>query len=179
MQVMCIRAPCNPVPQCVAAGGQAGAGSGQQGNTCGTRGTGSCADGFFCDFPAGADCGRSDAGGVCQPKPGGCTLEYNPVCGCDGETYGNPCAAASAGVSVESQGECEQASTSPVSCDPRKATCKMLPQPCPDGQVRAVQGSCYGDCVNVERCACSEAAACPEPDSYTCHMSAQHCGPFV
>ena len=178
--VTCIRAPCAAQPQCVGpSGGSAGAGSVGMGATCGTRGTGSCADGLYCEFPAGANCGRADAGGKCQSKPGACTLEFNPVCGCDGETYSNPCAAAAAGVSVESQGECEQASAGAVDCDPRKVACDALPQPCPEGQVRALRDSCYGDCVDVEACKCSAPGACPLPEKYTCHMSAGHCGPYV
>jgi hypothetical protein len=178
VQVTCIRAPCNPVPECVPGGAQAGAGgSAGSGATCGTRSAGPCADGSYCEFPSGADCGRSDRPGRCKAKPGACTFELNPVCGCDGNTYSNPCAAASAGVSVESQGECEQATK--VDCDHRKAACDEVPQPCPGGQVRALQAACYGECVTVDRCACSERDACPEPDSYTCHMSAGRCGPYV
>lgn len=44
--------------------------------------------------------------GTCRPRPDVCTDEENLVCGCDGVTYGNPCAAATAGVSVASAGAC-------------------------------------------------------------------------
>lgn len=44
--------------------------------------------------------------GTCAARPTGCFTIFDPVCGCNGVTYSNPCEAARAGVSVRRKGRC-------------------------------------------------------------------------
>lgn len=66
-----------------------------------------------------------------------------------------------------------------VHCVPKGAFCRALPGPCPDFQVREVDGDCWGACVPIEECVCDEPADCPDENQYTCHNSAGRCGPYL
>ncbi len=91
-----------------------------------------CQSGEYCN-PGVGNCGGA---GLCDPIPTNCPIVYIPVCGCDGQTYGNACMAAASGVGVAFAGEC------PAGCTTNSQ--------CPAGNYC---NKAIGDCAGVGNCA--------------------------
>ena len=64
---------------------------------------------IFFLFLAISCCEDSEEGMECieQEQSGACITLYEPVCGCNGKTYGNSCEAESRGILEYSPGACE------------------------------------------------------------------------
>ena len=115
-----------------------------------------CAKGYYC-YKATGDC---DGKGECTAKPQMCPEIWDPVCGCDGQTYGNACEAAAAGINVSYEGECAPGACTnnedcpssyfcyknPGDCD-GIGVCTAKPQACPDvwDPVCACDGNTYAN----------------------------------
>ena len=73
---------------------------------CGMPNSPACPDNTFCLFDPEARCGTRGTPGLCRARPERCADVYQPVCGCDGQTYDNACEAYKQDVSVAESGAC-------------------------------------------------------------------------
>jgi Kazal-type serine protease inhibitor domain len=87
---------------------------GRAGASCGSRGLTPCKGMLFCDFKVPAQCGATDKPGSCQRRPTVCTMQFKPVCGCDGQTYSNDCVRRAAGAGKRADGACKPEPAAPA-----------------------------------------------------------------
>ena len=118
-----------------------------------------CEDGGLCELPPG-QCSTADLQGHCVERPEACIQIFDPVCGCDGRTYGNDCERRAAGAQLAHYGPC------PRDCGPDRPSCDegevCLPPP---GSCDAAEGG--GSCFPISD-TCPLAVDAPFPILAVC-----------
>lgn len=136
---------------------QAGVGKSADGackpSGCTVGGSPTCDSGYYCD----GTCGSS---GQCTEQPTVCGKDLAPVCGCDGQTYSNPCLAAKAGVAAASSGACETG----------KMCGGFAGFPCGEGEMCDLQG-CFPDAAG--QCVVKPSGGCPKIYAPVCGCDGQ------
>jgi hypothetical protein len=145
-----------------AGGASAGGAASTTGGSTGAGGAAACPPECFVNNRCVAKCGDTPQDYGCCPCPDGMLNVFS--CSATDAGSGNGGAGGGPGQS---------------SCDASRVLCKIATPSCPAMQVPSVVGVCYGPCVPIEQCACTQASDCPDSSQYTCHMNTHTCGPYV
>ena len=132
-----------------------------------------------CERPAG-NCDIADVEGICVERPEACAEIYQPVCGCNGQTYGNDCARLQAGADLDFVGACDQPCPI-VDCLPGNRPVDTNGDGCEDTCEYAEDVVCNTDedCWWQEDLYCAKAAGTCEAGEGICTARAEGCLSYV
>jgi len=132
-----------------------------------------CSAEEFCWLPNG-ECTPQESIGVCSIIPSSCSADYDPVCGCDYQTYSNECIAHMAGVSIVHYGDCVPCESGPCSVG---ELCELPVGECSSGLGACLvpPDSCETTCPQV--CGCNNVSYANECQAVIDGLSLSHRGP--
>jgi hypothetical protein len=139
------------------------AGDGGVGATCGGLVGQSCTAATYCTWK-NYSCGVADQIGTCAARPGACVEVVQPVCACNGMTYSNECAAATAGQDLSDAENCPPPegmfSCGTTFCSHGSEYCRKTFGPTPDASPTFRCEPIPGGCGQSPSCGCLAGEMC-------------------